>query len=171
LTRATIAYNKWHETELERWLSDNNIPYPTPYDRKQLTKLVEDNWNGYVVTPYQKWDNEQLAAYLKLKGIETKDAAKGNKDALVSQVQGAWYQTEDKTQQAWADVKSWIMDTWTESQLKSFCDYHGIPVPQPRTRDSLLQKARSSYESIATKAGETAAYPGNWLWASWSGMH
>ena len=42
-------------------------------------------------------------------------------------------------------------------------------VPQPRQRDTILQKARTSYDSIAQKAGEMAAYPGNWLYASWTG--
>lgn len=41
-------------------------------------------------------------------------------------------------------------------------------VPQPRTRDTLLQKARVAYETAAQKAGETAAYPGNWLYETWS---
>ncbi|KAK0672494.1 hypothetical protein QBC41DRAFT_313369 [Cercophora samala] len=41
-------------------------------------------------------------------------------------------------------------------------------VPQPRTRDTLLQKARAGYEAAAQKAGETAAYPGNWLYETWS---
>jgi hypothetical protein len=58
--------------------------------------------------------------------------------------------------------------SWTESQLKSFLDYHNIPNPTPRTRDSLLQTARSNYQKVADKAGETAAYPGNWLYSSWS---
>lgn len=52
--------------------------------------------------------------------------------------------------------------------MKAFLDYHGIPNPTPRTRDSLLQTARSSYQSTANKIGETAAYPGNWLYESWS---
>jgi len=42
------------------------------------------------------------------------------------------------------------------------------PVPQPRKRDTLLEKARASYETVATKLGETAAYPGNWLYETWS---
>ena len=46
-----IAYNKWHETELERWLSDNDIPYPTPADRKDLENLVKSNWQAKVVDP------------------------------------------------------------------------------------------------------------------------
>jgi rRNA-processing protein FCF1 len=60
------------------------------------------------------------------------------------------------------------LDTWTDSQLKAFADKHGIPVPQPRKRDTLLQKIRSNYESIAKKAGETASYPGDWLYSTWS---
>jgi len=58
--------------------------------------------------------------------------------------------------------------SWTDSQIKSFLDYHGIPNPTPRTRDSLLQTARSNYQSAANKAGETFSYPGDWLYTSWS---
>ncbi|KAK0715294.1 hypothetical protein B0H67DRAFT_580389 [Lasiosphaeris hirsuta] len=165
---SNAAYNKWHETELERWLSDHDVPYPTPADRKSLEKLVQANWDTYIVTPYKDWDTEKLSEYLKLKGIETKDSAAASKDALINQVQGAWYESEDKAQSAWTNVKDWILDSWTDSQLKAFCDRNGIPVPQPRKRDTLLEKARSSYETVAQKAGGTAAYPGNWLYESWT---
>ncbi|TGJ81518.1 hypothetical protein E0Z10_g7245 [Xylaria hypoxylon] len=162
------AYNQWHETELERWLSDNNIPYPTPADRKDLESLIRKNWDTYAIAPYKNWDTENLATYLKSKGIETKGAAEANKDSLVSQVQSQWYETEDKAQHAWTDTKDWILDTWTDSTLKSFADKNGIPVPQPRTRDTVLQQIRSNYEKVAKKAGETASYPGNWLYESWT---
>jgi hypothetical protein len=52
--------------------------------------------------------------------------------------------------------------------LKSFADKHGIPVPQPRTRDSLLKTVRENYQTAANKLGETTAYPGDWLYSSWS---
>ncbi|KAH8778143.1 putative stress response protein ish1 [Hyaloscypha finlandica] len=162
------VYNKWHETELERWLSDHNVPYPTPADRKDLENLVKDNWQSKVAQPYNDWDNTQLTSYLKLKGVETKDTAAANKDGLVAQVKNYWYETEDKADDAWASVKDWIFDSWTESQLKAFCDKHDIPVPQPRKRDTILQKARSNYETVAKKVGETASYPGNWLYETWS---
>jgi hypothetical protein len=61
-----------------------------------------------------------------------------------------------------------ILTSPVDSQLKAFADRHDIPVPQPRTRDTLLSKIRSSYDSIAKKAGETASYPGDWLYESWS---
>lgn len=162
------AYNKWHETELERWLSDHDVPYPTPADRRDLEKLVQQNWNSYVVQPYQSWDTKQLADYLKLRGVDTKDAAKASKDSLVSQVQQSWYETEDKAQQGYVGIKDWILDTWTESQLKAFCDHHSIPVPQPRQRDTMLTKARESYDTVSAKFGEAVAYPGNWLYETWS---
>ncbi|KAI1101352.1 hypothetical protein F4804DRAFT_316116 [Jackrogersella minutella] len=162
------AYNKWHETELERWLSDNDIPYPTPADRKDLEDLIQKNWASYAVSPYKNWDTDKLTSYLQSKGVETKDSAKSTKDGLVSQVANAWYETEDKAQTAWSDVHEWILDTWTESSLKAFAEKHGIPVPQPRARDTLLQKVRSNYETVAKKAGETASYPGDWLYSTWS---
>lgn len=57
---------------------------------------------------------------------------------------------------------------FVDSQLKAFADKHGIPVPQPRKRDTLLQALRSNYQTVSEKAGETASYPGNWLYETWS---
>ena len=169
LTSHHIAYNKWHQTELERWLSDHGVPYSTPSDRRELEKLVKQNWDANVVEPYSAWDTEKLTSYLKQKGIDTKESAQQSRDSLVAQVRGTWYESEDSAQRGWVNVKDWILDTWTDSQLKAFCDRNNIPVPQPRKRDTLLQKARENYEAVAKKAGEAAAYPGNWLYESWSG--
>ncbi|OQO01460.1 hypothetical protein B0A48_13015 [Cryoendolithus antarcticus] len=165
---ARVAYNKWHETELERWLSDHNVPYPTPSDRKDLQNLVQKNWDSNVVQPYNSWDTNQLSSYLSSKGQQAKKGTEKNKDSLISQVQQYWHSTADQANEAAGDVKSYIFDSWTESQLKSFLDYHSIPNPSPRTRDSLLHTARSNYQSAATKAGETSAYPGDWLYSQWS---
>jgi Putative nuclear envelope organisation protein len=61
-----------------------------------------------------------------------------------------------------------LNSSWTESRLKSFLDHNGIPTPQPRTRDSLLTAARQNYDTIAKKTGEYSAYPGDWLYSTWS---
>jgi len=124
------AYNKWHETELERWLSDHDVPYPTPADRKDLENLVKSNWQAKVVDPVAS--------------------------------------TSDTASDHFGSVKDWIFDSWTESSLKSFLDHNKIPSPQPRTRDSLLTAARQNYDAIAKKTGEYSAYPGDWLYSTWS---
>lgn len=116
------VYNKWHENELERWLSDHAIPYPAAADRKELENLVKENWNTKISAPYTDWDTAQLSAYLKDKGIETKETAKEaaaeSKDGLISSVKNSWYETEDKADDAWSSVKDWIFDSWTgETQM------------------------------------------------------
>jgi len=162
------AYNSWHETELERWLSDNNVPYPTPADRKDLETLVKDNWNANSIEPYNSWDTKQLQSYLTSKGKQASKGTENNKNKLVEQVKSSWTETADTADTAYGSVRDWILDSWTDSQLKSFLDYNNIPNPSPRNRDSLLTTARSNYNAIAKKAGETAAYPGDWLYSSWS---
>lgn len=161
-------YNKWHETELERWLSDHDVPYPTPADRKDLQNIVKENWQSAVESPYANWDTERLQSYLTSKGQQIKQGTEQNKDELVAQVKSAWHDADVNAHNTYDDVKSWIFNTWTTSALKAFCDRHGIPVPQPRTRDQALQVARENYQSAADKAGETAAYPGNWLYEAWT---
>ncbi|KFY52227.1 hypothetical protein V497_08588, partial [Pseudogymnoascus sp. VKM F-4516 (FW-969)] len=161
-------YNKWHETELERWLSDHDIPHPSPADRADLEKLVQENWNSKIVSPYSDWDTTQLKAYLSERSQEAADAAGASKDSLLETVRSYWYETEDKAEDAFSSVKDWIFDSWSDSQLKVFADKHGIPVPQPRKRDQLLQKIRYDYDTVAKKAGESISYPGNWLYETWT---
>ncbi|KAI5858580.1 putative MSC1 protein [Tricharina praecox] len=162
------TYNKWHETELERWLSDHDIPYPKPAERKDLEKIVQDNWQTRIVDSYKNWDAPQLQSYLSDAGKEVDKKQKEDKNWLVQQVKAGWHETEKTAESAFGSIKDWIFDSWTESQLKSFLDRHGIPNPTPRNRDTLLATARNNYQSVADKLGETSAYPGNWLYESWS---
>ncbi|KZF22478.1 putative stress response protein ish1 [Xylona heveae TC161] len=162
------AYNKWHETELERWLSDHNIPYPSPADRKDLENLIKDNWQSKIATPYAEWQPSQLQSYLKSKGQEAQKGSEKSKDSLIAQVKKHWFETEEAASDAYGNVRDWIFDSWTDSQLKAFLDRHGIPAPQPRKRDTLLATARENYQIVANKLGETASYPGNWLYETWS---
>jgi hypothetical protein len=112
LTCIKSVYNKWHQTELERWLSDHDVPYPSPADRKDLENIVKDNWQSKVGSPYSDWDTKQLQSYLSEKGVETKDSAASTKDSLLTQVKNAWYETEDKAEDAWSSVKDWIFDRY-----------------------------------------------------------
>lgn len=162
------VYDKWHETELERWLSDHGIPHPSPSDRKNLQNAVKDNWNDKIITPYYSWDAQSLQNYLTLKGAQAKKGTEKDVKSLAEQVKVYWTETEDSANQAYGSVKEWIFDTWSDSQLKAFADKNGIPVPQPRQRDSLIRAVRENYQAAADKLSETAAYPGDWLYASWS---
>jgi len=162
------VYNKWHETELDRWLTDHNIPHPKASERKDLENLVKNNWDDKVVYPYKNWDAQTIQNYLTLKGYQAKEGTKENTNSLLEQVKSYWTETEESANQAYGNVRDWIFDTWTDSQLKAFADKHGIPVPQPRKRDTLLASVRDNYQTAANKLSETAAYPGDWLYETWS---
>lgn len=107
----STAYNKWHETELERWLSDHDVPYPTPADRKDLENLVKENWNSKVAQPYNSWDTPQLQSYLSSRGQEVKKGAEQDKEGLIASVKSAWYETEDQASNAYNSVKDWVFDS------------------------------------------------------------
>jgi hypothetical protein len=92
-------------------LSDNNVPYPTPADRKDLENLVKSNWNDRVVAPYNSWDLNQLQKYLSARGEDVKKGTEKNKDSLVSQVKSSWTDTEESTNDAYESVKTWIFDS------------------------------------------------------------
>lgn len=110
LILGTVAYNKWHETELERWLSDHNVPYPTPADRKDLEDLVKKNWDSKVVTPYAEWETPQLLSYLKSKGKDVHKGTETNKKALASQVKSSWTDSSDSASDSYHSMKDWIFD-------------------------------------------------------------
>lgn len=110
-----------------------------------------------MVSPYNSWDTNQLSSYLQSKGKEAKNEAAASKDSLLSQVKANWYETESNAHSAWLNVKDWILDTWTESQLKAFADKHGIP-GKSRPGGALLSslnvysKSNSWYSSSAPPA-------------------
>jgi hypothetical protein len=109
------VYNKWHESELERWLSDHNIPHPKAAERKDLETIVKDNWNDKVVQPYNSWDAKTLQHYLTLKGYQAKEGAETDTKSLIQQVKGYWTETEDSANQAYSNVRDWIFDTYVSS--------------------------------------------------------
>lgn len=106
------AYDKWHENELERWLSDHDVPYSAPSDRKDLEKLVRENWQAKVVSPYQEWDPSQLQRYLGEKGQQVDKERQEDQSWLVENVKKAWYETESAAADSYSSVRSWIFDRW-----------------------------------------------------------
>lgn len=109
-----LAYNKWHETELERWLSDHNVPYPTPADRKDLENLVKSNWQTKISSPYSDWEPSQLQSYLKSKGQDVKKGTEANKDSLVSQVKSYWTESAESASESYKSVKDWVFDGFSK---------------------------------------------------------
>lgn len=50
----------------------------------------------------------------------------------------------------------WLYSTWSESDLKEYLDEHGIPVPQPTTRDKLIATVRRNAHLASSNMAQNA---------------
>jgi hypothetical protein len=176
------AYNKWHETELERWLSDHDVPYPTPADRKDLENLVKQNWQAKVVDPvsstgkqasdktsdhygsvkdwiFDSWTESSLKAFLDHHNVPAPQPR--NRDSLLAAARQNYDSIAKKANEYAHYPGDWLYSSWSESELKEFLDERGIPVPQPTTRDKLVahvrRNARLSSQSVKSAASAASA--------------
>lgn len=174
---STAAYNYWHKSELERWLDDHNIPYVAPAGRAELEKTVADNWEKYTSeSPFSNWHDSKLQNYWKVHGRG--QSPPGGRTGLLQHLESKW---KDQMKQMpsptdeWNQVKGWVFDTWTDSQLRAFLEYHNIVAPQLSSRERLIAEIKSQYDTIAKKINKQAPdtdswtyYPGNWIYDTWS---
>merc|ERR1712225_127909 len=185
------VYNKWHETELERWLSDHNVPYPTPYDRAQLETAVKDELlaavrlnrhkaaTGWSAWTFDTWTTENLKKYLASSGNKAAEKASKQADAsreqLLSAAQVAYSSASKTGGVGYASATSYLakqtdaakdsmFDTWSESELKNYLDSYGFDVPQGSTKNQLVAYARNSRNYF--QYGTTT--PQGTLWAKLS---
>lgn len=134
----TPAYNSWNQNELQRWLADYNVPFSKTADRKDLESLVKKNWQSKVSAPYSDWDPAQLKSFLTQRGVDTKAAAAVNKHSLLEQVRGHWFETEEKAEDAWGNVKEWIFDRWVNPRWS--CRRHTDRFEAGQIRNSSLSR-------------------------------
>jgi hypothetical protein len=175
------AYNKWHETELERWLSDHDIPYPTPADRKDLENLVKTNWQAQIVDPlasagdkttdsyesvkdwiFDSWTESQLKSFLDHHNLPAPQPRA--RDTYLTSARQSYDSVAKTLGEYSAYPGDWLYSQWSESDLKEFLDSRGWPVPQTSSRDKLIASVRRNsrlaslnMQSVASSASASAA--------------
>lgn len=168
------AYNKWHETELERWLSDNDIPYPTPADRKDLELLIKNNWQAKVVDPiaatgdkasdhyagvkdwiFDSWTESSLKSFLDHNNIPAPQPR--NRDSLLTAARSNYESIAKKLGEYSQYPGDWLYQSWSESDLKEFLDARGLPAPQPTTRDKLVASVRRNARLASLNTSNAAS--------------
>ncbi|KIX03084.1 uncharacterized protein Z518_06634 [Rhinocladiella mackenziei CBS 650.93] len=168
------VYNKWHETELERWLSDHDIPYPTPADRKDLENLVRENWQAKAVDPvaaagdkanenygsvkdwiFDSWTESSLKAFLDHHNIPPPQPR--TRDSLLTTARQNYDAIAKKLGEYASYPGDWLYSMWSESELKEFLDERGLPAPQPTTRDKLIAHVRRNARLAALNMSSAAS--------------
>ncbi|KAI5294487.1 hypothetical protein KEM52_003907 [Ascosphaera acerosa] len=140
-----------------------------------LQVAVANSWVGQTGTANRdRWQEVELKRWLADHDIPYPSAT--SREDLEQLVRDNWQhkiaapmsRAKDSVVDSMVDAKQWVFDTWDDTALKKFLDRHGVTAPAKKDHNALLQAAIDSYDAIATKAGETARYPGDWLYETWS---
>lgn len=155
------------------------VPVPHGSKADELRALVRKNAHkaasGYSAWTWDDLSTENLKEYLKSSGDATAQSAANKagatREELVSAANSAYASASSAGGDSYASVTSYLskatdaakqstFDTWTESELKSYLDSYGIPVPQGSKLNELRAYARkqSTYFKYGTSGPTDTAF-------------
>jgi hypothetical protein len=142
------ALSSWSETRLKAFLDARGVPVPQDGKLDELRATVRHNAHkakvhaGFSDSVFDTWSTEQLQEWIGKK-------AKGSRDDLVASAKKNYASASKKGGSEWASLTAqgakatgYLFDSWSDSDLKSFLDTYGVPVPQGSKRNELIAAAR-----------------------------
>jgi Putative nuclear envelope organisation protein len=142
------AVDSWSESRLKSYLDERGVPVPQNGKIDELRAAVRHNAHkarvraGFSDAAFDTWSTEQLHEFLGKK-------AKGTRDELIASAKKNYASASSKGGDVWssltaqgAKATSYAFDAWSDSDLKSFLDSYGVPVPQGSKRNELIAAAR-----------------------------
>jgi hypothetical protein len=99
------------------------------------------------------WTDSQLKAFADKHNIPVPQPRQ--RDEYLKAVRSNYESAAKKAKEQTSYPGNWIYQAWSESDLKEWLDYHGVPVPQPTTRDKLIASVRRN-SRLATLRAQAA---------------
>ena len=144
------AIDSWSHSRLKAFLDARGIPVPQDSKIDKLRAAVRHNAHkakvhaGFSDATFDTWSAEQLQEFLGKK-------VKGTRDDLIASAKKKYASASSKGGDEWASltakgakITEYLFDQWSDSDLKSFLDSYGVPVPQGSKRDELIAAARKN---------------------------
>lgn len=142
------AVDSWSDSRLKAYLDERGVPVPQNGKLDELRAAVRHNAHkakvraGFSDAAFDTWSSEQLKQFLGAK-------AKGTRDELIASAKKNYASASSKGGKEWASLTAegakatgYVFDKWSDSDLKSFLDSYGVPVPQGSKRNELIAAAR-----------------------------
>ena len=142
------AVDSWSSSRLKAYLDERGVPVPQSGKIDELRAAVRHNAHkakvrsGFSDAAFDTWSSEQLQEFLGKK-------AKGTRDELIASAKKQYASASAKGGDVWSSLTaqgaratSYLFDTWSDSDLKSFLDSYGVHVPQESKRNELIAAAR-----------------------------
>jgi hypothetical protein len=101
------------------------------------------------------WSDSQLKSFADKHNIPVPQPRK--RDTLIANIRSNYETVAKKADQTVSYPGNWLYEAWSESDLKEWLDKHGIPAPQPTTRDKLIASVRRNSRIASLKAQDAAA--------------
>ena len=186
------ATSKWSESRLKAYLDARGVPVPQRSNLDSLRALVRKHsheasevWQTW---RFDEFSYDHLKEYLSQHGDSTAKALARKGDIaraeLVSAASSAYSSASTAGGSQYASATRYLssataaaekqaFDSWTRSELKSYLDSYGIPVPQGSKLEEIRGLARkqatyfkygtsSPSETVFAKLGE--AFGQGWRW-------
>ena len=142
------AIDSWSDSRLKAFLDARGVPVSQNGKIDELRAAVRHNAHkakvraGFSDAAFDTWSTGQLQAFLGKK-------AKGTRDDLIASAKKNYASASSKGGDEWASLTAqgakateYLFDRWSDSDLKSFLDSYGVPVPQGSKRNELIAAAK-----------------------------
>lgn len=154
---------------------------PQPRARDSLLKTVRENYQSAADKVsekayypgdwlYESWSQSDLKAWLDERGYPAPQPS--SRDKLIAEVRRNSRIASDSMRDSMASASmsavgvqqsltDALIDAWSDSQIKEFCDKNGIKVPQGSNRDELIAIARKHRAKLTgdnVKASAVSAF-------------
>jgi hypothetical protein len=126
-------FGAWSDSKLKEWFDENGIKAPQGSKRNELIALARKH-------------RKQLCE----SGSSVSFSAASAYSGATSKAGNEYAKATDDAQLKADDAFDSVLDTWSDSRLKSFLDARGVPVPQSGKRDELLARARLNKHKAAS---------------------
>jgi hypothetical protein len=158
-TVSSAAYETWDDNRLRTWLEQRAIEFDFNAKKEALADAVKSNWYGakaeaesswetvkdWIFDSYlscrkieltlllNRWGESDLKTFLDKHGIRCPQPR--TRDKLHAKARENYESIRQSIGDTAAVPGNWLYDVWSDSDLKSWCDYRGIPVPQGSKRN------------------------------------
>lgn len=143
-----VVIDSWPISRLKAYLNQRGIQVPAESKLDELRAVVRQNAHkakaraGFDDASFDTWSTEQLRDFI---GKE----ARGTRDELIAYAKTIYASASAKGGDTWASLTNrgakatgYLFDKWSDSDLKSFLDSYGVPIPHGSKRDEVIAEAK-----------------------------
>lgn len=135
-----------------------------------------------VANLYDKWTSNDLQQYLKDQKQTLQKSGESSVEVLKQQVQDVWNKQTQPTPwwKFWerktrlADfyhnqdpISEWFFDSWSAKDLRKLLNKSKVKFDSDASRDTLVAKAKESFDTISSKLGSSGLYPSESYFQNW----